>query len=498
MVQDVKQKKKKNSSKKKQQRRIKGDGGLYLKTKKQKNPLTGELEWVEYWQASQEVPREKLPENTPRLRITGSGASPKQALANLQKNYSVFLEGVPDKLDRRSRRKTLDGYFEEWYEGLEFKQLSLRMRRKHKSNYRLYISEHLGHIPVRDLTYKQLNAFFWNTLPQLTYTKKIRKKKDLFEEELLLAISTRKNIYTTLSKILNEAVRERVIASNPLNGVAIPRPERNETEDVISSTEDALALMLKLKKDKHPDYCRFLLQLLGMRKAERLGLTWESVHLNIKEPYIFVSKQLDRYETPDLELKANKGKKRSDFPQGWFIKPHTKTKNNRTIYLTEPFLSALKDYRKSWELWNKEWARNRPSQLRNHQDWVKAGKIGEEPKVYPPIGFENSLFLRPNGTVIRLPDDNDDWHAILKHYGFKYWRGHLNRHITATMLADLVPQPSEMVVKSILGHNSTSMTYYYARQRANAQKPALSQYQKQFFSYSSKKGNTRKKQGRKT
>jgi hypothetical protein len=39
-----------------------------------------------------------------------------------------------------------------------------------------------------------------------------------------------------------------------------------------------------------------------------------------------------------------------------------------------------------------------------------------------------------------------------------------------------------MVVKSILGHESTSMTYYYARIRANAQAPALSQYHKQFFS----------------
>jgi len=492
VAQSSSKKTKKKSAVRKQKRRIKGDGGLYLKTKRQKNPLTGHVEEIEYWQASQEVPKEKLPENAPRVRITGSGATPKQALANLQKNYSAFLEGVPDKLDRRSRRKTLDAYFEEWYEGLEFKQLSLRMRRKHKSNYRLYISEHLGHIPIRDLTYKQLNAFFWNTLPQLTYTKKIRKKKDLFEEELLLAISTRKNIYTTLSKILNEAVRERIISSNPLNGVAIPRPVRNETEDVISSTEDALALMLKLKKDKHPDYCRFLLQLLGIRKAERLGLTWDAVHLDIKDPYIFVSKQLDRYETPDLELKANKGKKRSDFPQGWFIKPHTKTKNSRTIYLTEPFLSALREYRKTWESWNKEWKTNRPEQLKTHQEWEKNGKKGEEPKVYPPIGFEKSLFLRSNGTLIRLPDDNDDWHGILKHYNFKYWRGHLNRHITATMLADLVPPPSEMVVKSILGHNSTSMTYYYARQRANAQKPALSQYQRQFFSKSPKARPTKK------
>jgi integrase len=492
---------KKTSATKKSERRVKGDGGLYLKTKNQKNPKTGQIEVVEYWQASQEVPREKLPENAPRVRITGSGATQKQALANLQRNYASYLEGASDKLDRRSRRKTLDGYFDEWYEGLQFKQLSDRMRRKHKRNYKLYISPYLGDIAIRDLTYKHLNAYMWNSLPQITYTKKIRiknpgEKSYLENRTKLLSISTRKNIYTTLSKILNEAVRERIIASNPLSGVAIPKPERDDNEDVVSATENALALMVKLKKDNHPDYCRFLLQLLAMRRGERLGLTWDEVHLEVSEPYMYINKQLDRYENPDLELKVNKGKKRSDFPQGWFLKPHTKTRNNRTVLLTEPFLSALKNYKKTWDSWNKEWSKTRPEQLKAHKKWVDGGKIGEEPKVYPPIGFENSLFLRKNGTLIRLSDDNDDWHKILKDYEFSYWRGHLNRHITATLLADLTPPPSEMVVKSILGHESTSMTYWYARLRANAQKPALSQYHKQFFSNpktSNKQKNTKKK-----
>ena len=472
----------KKTSTKNSSRRIKGDGGLYLKSKKVKNPKTGLIEDVSYWQASQEVPAEKLPENAPRMRITGSGATQKQALAKLQRNYSAFLEGVPDKLDRRSKRKTLDAYFEDWYEGLEYKQLSERMRNKYRRNYRLHISEHLGHLPIRDITYKQLNAYFWNTLPQLTYTKKRRIDGELVEEQLLFEISTRKNIYTTLSKILNEAVRERIISSNPLIGVVKPKPERDDNEDVVASTENALALMLHLKKTNHPDYCRFLLQLLGMRRGERLGLTWDNVHLDSKKPYIFVNKQLDRYETPDLEMRSNKGKKRSDFPQGWYLKPHTKTKNNRTILLTEPFLSAIIDYKKNWDSWNKEWNKSRPAQLKEHKEWEEAGKKGAEPKVYPPIGFEKSLFLRKNGTVIRLPDDNEDWHNILEESGYEFWRGHLNRHITATMLADLNPAPSEMVVKSILGHESTSMTYYYARIRANAQAPALSQYHKQFFS----------------
>jgi integrase len=475
------------TSAKKTPRRIKGEGGLYLKTKQVKNPQTGAMEEVSYWQASREVPPEKLPENAPRMRITGSGKTRQEALAKLQKNYNAYLEGIPDKLDRRSKRKTLDAYFEEWYEGLQYKQLSERMRNKYKRNYRLHISEHLGDYPIRDITYKHLNAYFWNTLPQLTYTKKKRVGKELVEEHLLFTISTRKNIYMTLSKILNEAVRERVIATNPLVGVAKPKPERDDNEDVFGSTENALALMVHLRESNHPDYCRFLLQLLGMRRGERLGLTWNNVHLDVKQPYIFINQQLDRYETPDLELRSNKGKSRKDFPQGWYIKPHTKTKNNRQILLTEPFLSALKSYKKVWDSWNVEWSIKRPQQLKEHKAWVDSGKKGAEPKVYPPIGFEQSLFLRKNGTVIRLPDDNDDWHKVLEESGYTYWRGHLNRHITATMLADLNPPPSELVVKNILGHESTSMTYYYARLRANAQAPAMNQYNKQFFSQNGKK-----------
>jgi hypothetical protein len=42
----------KKTSSKNSSRRIKGDGGLYLKSKKVKNPQTGLVEDVSYWQAS--------------------------------------------------------------------------------------------------------------------------------------------------------------------------------------------------------------------------------------------------------------------------------------------------------------------------------------------------------------------------------------------------------------------------------------------------------------
>ncbi len=57
----------------------------------------------------------------------------------------------------------------------------------------------------------------------------------------------------------------------------------------------------------------------------------------------------------------------------------------------------------------------------------------------PRPDFADLVFLRPNGKFINQNDDNDDWHNLLTEYldeGEPRRRGHLNRHITATLLAE--------------------------------------------------------------
>ena len=127
------------------------------------------------------------------------------------------------------------------------------------------------------------------------------------------------------------------------------------------------------------------------------------------------------------------------------------------------FTSALKAYRKQW-LKNKEvWEVERKKQLKEYEKWKASGSRGPEPIVLPPIGFENHVFLKPNGELITPNKDNDDWNDLLAQKKMPKFRGHLMRHATASMLADSNFDVSEMILKQLLGHDTTAMTYYYTR-----------------------------------
>ena len=125
--------------------------------------------------------------------------------------------------------------------------------------------------------------------------------------------------------------------------------------------------------------------------------------------------------------------------------------NPRTIPIPEPFLTALRQHKRKMD------------------EWKKA------PKWKPQPEFADLVFLNEDGSLIKHNQDNLDWHAVLNHYRFNYWRAHLNRHITATLLADQQPPVSIGVVQSLLG-NGEAMTYYYARITNKAMKVPLDTY----------------------
>ena len=109
------------------------------------------------------------------------------------------------------------------------------------------------------------------------------------------------------------------------------KPKKLEEPDLDKRITQVSNMMKKIVKS--PDYCRFLLQFLGLRRAERLGLTWDNVkNLNTTSPYIVIANQLARYETPEYEF-ATRTKTDKDL-YGWYIKPHTKTNSIREIPLS--------------------------------------------------------------------------------------------------------------------------------------------------------------------
>jgi integrase len=240
---------------------------------------------------------------------------------------------------------------------------------------------------------------------------------------------------------LREAVRTKRIniIQSPLEGVKPPKREKKVLSlgDKIGKTQGLIKWMIV---NEHPDYCRFLFQWLGLRRSERLGLQWSAVkNLNGKNPKIVISHQLARY--------ADGG--------GYYLKKPKTPSSIREIPLAEPFLSALKDWKKV-------------------QDEYK-----KSPKWKTQEQFSDLVFLTPTGGLITQNHDNEDWRKILSEYlgeDDPQWRGHLNRHVCATLLAQ--NGVKESVAKKVLGHSSEAMTSYYTSVTTASLREPLAEYGK--------------------
>lgn len=419
------------------QRADKGRGGLYQKTTKEWNERAGEYQLRTYWQASQDITTDEIGKDgkPKRKRITGSGATKQLAQKKLQSNLAKHFQlPFADEQPKQRRTKdtlTLGAWLDEWHESvIKRKKVSETVLRKYKSNYELHIVPYLGDVPLKELNAKQLENLFENVLPEKT---KVVQGVDT--GKLLLGSSAQRNIYKTLNTALKRAVASGHLDRNPLALVEAPVMTRPE-ENVPQEAHKAQALLAHMKNDDHPDYVRFLLMFLGLRRSERLGLTWSNIkNLGQSDAKMVINQQLARYENGD----------------GYYINPRTKMGNPRTIPIPEPFLSALRQHKK------------------------KMAKLKKSPQWNPEPAFADLVFLNDDGSLITQNRDNLDWHAVLKHYRFNYWRAHLNRHITATLLADQQPPVSIAVVQELLG-NGEAMAYYYARVTSKAMKVPLETY----------------------
>ena len=414
------------------------EGGLYIRKRKVWNEVKNIYEEVELVQATKEVRDPNNPEK--RIRITGTARTPAEAKERLDKSYARYMmkkglsnAGLSSSSTRVRQGMTVEEYLNMWFDGLKADRVATSTRGKYRTHIDLHIVPHIGNLHLTEISDgKRLIDLFENVLPGL----KAEKGKGKGQEQRLSPAAIL-NIYKTMNNAMNKAVSKYfLLKKNPMGAVDVPiyEPPR---EPIFHYLHVVMGMFRSMKRDDHPDYNRFLLALLGLRKGERLGISFKDLNLKAERPTMTIRHQLAR-----------------ETGRGLFLKLETKNSLERTIVLTDPWLTMFK-----------EMVQVRKMQKKN-------------PKFKPTPEFEDLVFLRDDGKPYDLNDDNDAWIRINKKYNDQTppIRGHALRHVAATHMADIGMDIE--TVKVILGHETEAMAYYYARISPTKQEPFVTAFGK--------------------
>ena len=408
----------------KQTRRPKGEGSLFQVTVPRKDPRSGEMVMTTLWRVQKKITDPQNPDK--KKAVCGEGHSPAQAWERLDKNLNKYFQKTGKQPQTKTRKssqngsESLSGYFYDWFSKEYLSAAGEVQRYKYKQNMENHILPYLGDKRITEIDLNDLQLLFFETLPAKTKADGSR----------LLSDTTLKNIRANLNVVLNSALNLGILDRNPLTPLRLKKSYRPD-ENIPHFMHVMLGVFKKMQREADPDFDYFLLTWLGLRQGERLGLTWDDVVMTGGNPKLMIRRNLVRVPNKGMQLKDG-----------------TKNSREREIALPAPYIEALKKLKK----------------IQRNQ--IKSGEL------VPKEGFENLVFLNTKGGPVSLTKDNDRWRRMLARHDVKIRiRGQSMRHASATLLAEL--QVDEASAKRILGHESTSMAYYYARKTAKGSKQSI-------------------------
>lgn len=246
---------------------------------------------------------------------------------------------------------------------------------------------------------------------------------------------TAHHVHRTVRAALNEAVKRKHLAANP---VLIAKAPRLVEEEVEPYDLDEIQQLLKVVSDKR-NGARWVVALsLGLRQGECLGLKWSDVDLERGTLRIRRGRLRPKYEhgcgeTP-CGRKAGYCRDRRETREET---GDTKSRaGKRTIGLPDPLISLFQ---------------------------VHLRKQGAEREVARQLWKDKGyVFTKPDGNPLNPNTDYHEWKDLLKEAGVRDARLHDARHTAATVLLILgVPTPTVM---AIMGWSSASMAARYQHQ----------------------------------
>lgn len=322
----------------------------------------------------------------------------KSVLAHTEKECRAKLEelkkthGLTGSTVRTKAKPdmTLSAWLTIWYENYKKPRLRYRTQEEYENVIYNHVIPNIGKIKLNALTYNDVQTF----LTQLKLHGRCR-----FVDKFGSGVSdmlVRQN-YMILHAALQRAVDDKLIRHNVATGSKIP-PKKAREMKPLTHVEIRNFLIQAREEGVYP--IAMLELSTGLRRGELCGLQWDD--LNLDSGALRVTRQI--YRTKN----------------GLEILPLKTKQSERTIYLPQPVLEELKEYKQSAE-----------------SRWIfPSSQKPDSPR-------------DPTGLSKRISN-------VMKHAGIENVRFHDLRHTFATV--SLEYGMDIKTLSMIIGHNSAATT----------------------------------------
>ncbi len=212
-------------------------------------------------------------------RVTKYGRTRAEVAAKLD----AVAQLVRDGIDPTHRPMTLAQYGEVWFGSTLRSQVELGHNQPSTvQNYRnvwdRYIGPHLGQVRLHELGSRHLRE--WHALLARTRSA---------HSDTLLSPRTRLLAHGVLRAALNDAVRDQLIARNPVLLVKAPK---SQTKDIVPLTDDETQRLLATTDGTWLHTLVLFMATTGARPGEALGAAWSDIDLD--RGTWFISRSLGR------------------------------------------------------------------------------------------------------------------------------------------------------------------------------------------------------------
>lgn len=285
-------------------------------------------------------------------------------------------------------------------------------------NVEHYIIPQIGASKLRDLEPEDLENLY-DAMLSGKLSKARKMMVDGREKRIKKPLSPRTviNVHSNIRRALSVAMLRGHVGRNVALLVAPPEATKADTRAL--SVVDAHRVLAVARDDRYA--ARWYLGVVfGLRPAEALGLTWDSI--DVEAGVVRIRQQLQRIRGNGLQMIRS-----AKTDAGW-----------RDIPIPPSLVTMLKETR----------AQQMIDRIEEGGDYVEWEWDGA------PVAL---VFTQPNGRPVDIGVDTRRWKKLLASAGLAEERRYIGRHTAASVMIDMGMDVS--VVSSILGHAKTSFTY---------------------------------------